>query len=114
MKTIVGGLFVDGAKFLRGNAHFVAANAKGHDRFGLAALGCAYDVHGRVGAELPRRVENPVYAKPLFLERFGGMQEGLEIGFGLLFAEQHHSNRKSDLGIDHALRQKVLAQVSRD
>src|ERR1700675_355549 len=87
MKPVVRGLLVDGTKFFGGDTHFVAANAECHNRFGLAAVCRIYDFHGRLGAELPRGIENPVYAKPLFLERLGGPQNGFEIELWLLFAE---------------------------
>ena len=82
--------------------------------FGLATFRGVYDVHSRFGAELPRSIEHPVDTKTLFLKRLSGLQDSFEIGLRLLFAEQHHADRKRDLSVDHVLRQQMLAQVSRD
>ena len=105
MKAIVGSLLVDRTKILGRHAHFVAADAEGHDRFGAAIAGPRLTTSMAASAPNCRAASKIQFRRsPSFFKGFGGLQNCFEIGFGPLFAKQHHSDRESDLGVDHPLR----------
>src|SRR5690348_18499900 len=114
MQAKLCGFAINGPKLTCGNAQFVSANPKCYDGLRRAPLRRVDDLHGCLGAKLPRGVENPVQAKPLLFKRLRSPQNCLEVFFGLLFSEEHHADGKRDLGVHHSLSQQVLAQVPRN
>jgi hypothetical protein len=114
MQSRGGSRFIHGKKILGGDTQFVAADAEGDDSGRSAIFGGLDHAHGGRSAKLADSVKNPAQGEAPRLERFGGTQDGCEVGFGFLVAQEHYSYRESDFGVDNLVLKELFAKIVSD
>jgi len=108
VQAVCSSLFVDGTKFVGGDAEFVSADAEGDNFLGGASLGDIHNLHRWARPELTHGIEDPVEAQAAPFEWLSGLEDRFEIGFRPLLAQQHDADRESHFCIDNVLGEEMF------
>jgi len=87
-----GSPFVDSAKRGGGHAELISANAERNDVLRTVAFRRVNHKHGFLRPELPDGIEHEAQMQAARGERLGGGENGVEIRFGPLPAQEHDAD----------------------